>query len=171
MKKNFYLLVAFQFSRWAVMIKHNVLQDPESHTRGPGLVKLLARWLLGFSCPGFSYLLFPWQTVHCKILQHDQDELFQDLLAGSAIFVDRCKGTSSSHMVGGCCWHLMAHHITRAQQWRQGCHTERWDAWDFLWSHSLFFNTVLAQLASACVKRLNQAVTLSFERMSWVSIK
>ena len=130
--------------------------------QGSWLSKTLGQEAVGFSCPGFSCLLFLWQAVCCKILQHDQDELFQDLLAGSAISMHHCKGTSSSHVVGGCCWHLMAHHITRAQQSRQGCHTEWWDAWEFLWSHSLFFNTGLAQLASACVKRLNQAVTLSF---------
>lgn len=153
MKKHFYLLAAFQFSCWTVVIKHSVLQDPESRTGGPGLAKLLARWLLGFSCLGFSCLLFPWQTVHCVILQHDREEMFQDLLAASAVSVHRCKGTSGSHVVGGRCWHLMAWHITRAQQSRQGRHTKLWDVRDFLWSHSLFFHTVLAEQAHACVKK------------------
>lgn len=100
MMKHFDLLVAFQFSCWAIMIRHSVLQEPESHTRGPDLVKLLARQLLGFFCPGFSCLLFPWQLVqplHYQILQHDQDEPFQDLLAGSAVSARCCKGTSGSH--------------------------------------------------------------------------
>lgn len=56
--------------------------------------------------------------LHCN-----QDELFQNLLAGSAISVHHCKGTSSSHGLGEYCWHLMTHHITRAQQPGQGCHT------------------------------------------------
>lgn len=149
--KHFYLWVAFQLSCWPVMIKHNMLQGPESHIRGPGLVKLLARWLSRFSSPGFPCSLFPQQTVHCEILQRDQDELFEDPLAGSDVSVHRCKGASSSRGAGGRCWHPMARHFTRAQPSRQGCPTERRDAWDFSWGHSLFFHTVLAQLASACV--------------------
>lgn len=123
---------------WFITIRRNVLQDPESYTRGPGLAKLLARWLLGFSCPGFSCLFFIWQIVYHKILQCDQDELLQELLPGSAISLHHCKRTCV--VVGECCWQVMAHHIPRAQQTHQECHTELWVDWNFLCRHSLFFD-------------------------------
>lgn len=164
MKKHFNLLDVFQFSCWAVMIKHSVLQDPESHTR---LSKTLGRVVFwGSPVHDFHACFFPEWLFTAKSSRLSKINCFRTCwLAWPCLYTLVNKSPVPMWWVGvvGTWWHATwqghSRHI-RADTPSGGM------PGTFLeWSHPVFFNTVLAQLASAWVKRLNQVVSLTFKRM------